>query len=302
MEAIRTGMEKYLNACRFQKNLNEKTIKAYRIDLRQFFDFLQESGAPPSKAALIEYVEYLNQTYKPKSVKRKIATLKAFFHYLEEEEILPDNPFRRLKLHIQQPKTLPRVVPLHLIETMLRVAYAEISSTSGTARKTAIRNTAVMEMLFATGVRVSELCGLNVKDVDLTRACIMVWGKGAKERLLYIGNTEVLNALKQYLGLAERSADSPLFLNRRGSRLSEQSVRLILRKYEQKAHLTLHVTPHMFRHSFATLLLEEGVDIRYIQKMLGHSSIVTTQIYTDVATAKQREILTQKHPRNQLHM
>lgn len=302
MEAIRTEVGKYLNACRFQKNLNEKTIKAYRIDLRQFFDFLQESGDPPSKSALIEYVEKLNQTFKPKSVKRKMAALKAFFHYLEEEEIFPDNPFRRLKLRIHQPKTLPRAVPLHLIEAMLRVAYAEISSTNGNARKAAIRDTAVMEMLFATGVRVSELCDLNVKDVDLTRACIMVWGKGAKERLLYIGNTEVLNALKQYLGLSVRPADSPLFLNQRGSRLSEQSVRIILRKYEQKARLTLHVTPHMFRHSFATLLLEEGVDIRYIQKMLGHSSIVTTQIYTDVATAKQREILTQKHPRNQFHM
>ena len=302
METIKTEVEKYLNACKFQKNLNEKTIKAYRIDLQQFSDFLQESGGTPSKSALIEYVEKLNKTYKPKSVKRKMATLKAFFHYLEEEEILPDNPFCRLKLHIHQPKTLPRSVPLHLIEVMLRVAYAEINNTNGTVRKTAIRDAAVMEMLFATGVRVSELCGLDVKDVDLTRACIMVWGKGAKERLLYIGNTEVLNVLRQYLGLSERSTGAPLFLNQRGNRLSEQSVRIMLRKYEQKAHLTLHVTPHMFRHSFATLLLEEGVDIRYIQKMLGHSSILTTQIYTDVATTKQREILTQKHPRNQLHM
>lgn len=302
MEAIRTEIGKYLNACRFQKNLDEKTMKAYRIDLRQFFDFLEETGGAPSKDSLVEYIEKLNQTYKPKSVKRKIASLKAFFHYLEEEEILPENPFYRVKLHMQQPKTLPRVVPLHLIEAMLRAVYAEIGGAAGNTRGTALRDAAVMEMLFATGVRVSELCGLNVRDVDLTRACVMVWGKGAKERLLYIGNTEVLDVLKRYLDLSERSADSPLFLNRRGARLSEQSVRRILRNYERKARLTLHVTPHMLRHSFATLLLEEGVDIRYIQKMLGHSSIVTTQIYTDVATAKQREILTQKHPRNQLHM
>lgn len=302
MEAIRTELEKYLNVCRFQKNLDEKTIKAYRIDLRQFLDFLRETDRPLSKKTLTEYVEKLNKTYKPKSVKRKIAALKAFFHYLEEEEIFPDNPFHKLKLHMQQPKTLPRVVPLYLIEAMLRTVYAEIDNAKGSAHKTATRDAAVMEMLFATGVRVSELCGLNVRDVDLTRACVMVWGKGAKERLLYIGNAEVLDALKQYLSLSERSSNSPLFLNRRGNRLSEQSVRTILKKYEQKAHLTLHVTPHMFRHSFATLLLEEGVDIRYIQKMLGHSSIVTTQIYTDVATAKQREILKQKHPRNQIHM
>lgn len=302
MEATRTEIETYLKVCRFQKNLDEKTIKAYRIDLRQFLDFWEEAGGPLSRETLTEYIERLNQAFKPKSVKRKIAALKAFFHYLEEEEILLENPFHKLKIHMQQPKTLPRVVPLHLIEAMLRAVYTEIDNAKGSVRKTAVRDAAVMEMLFATGVRVSELCGLNVRDVDLTRACVMVWGKGAKERLLYIGNTEVLDALKRYLGLSERSPNSPLFLNRQGNRLSEQSVRTILKKYEQKANLTLHVTPHMLRHSFATLLLEEGVDIRYIQKMLGHSSIVTTQIYTDVATAKQREILTQKHPRNHLHM
>lgn len=302
MEALRTAMEKYLNVCRLQKNLDMKTVKAYRIDLHQFFEFLEETDRPLSKETLTGYVEKLNQTFKPKSVKRKIAALKAFFNYLEEEEILSENPFYRLKIHIQQPKTLPRVVPLHLIETMLRMAYEEIENEKGNSQRSAIRNVAVMELLFATGVRVSELCGLNIKDVDLTRACVMVWGKGAKERLVYIGNAEVLDVLKRYVSLSERSSDSPLFLNRRGSRLSEQSVRRILRKYEQKANLTMHITPHMFRHSFATLLLEEGVDIRYIQKMLGHSSIVTTQIYTEVATAKQKEILTQKHPRNQLHM
>ena len=302
MEAMRTEIEMYLKVCRFQKNLDEKTVKAYRIDLRQFLDFLEEAGQPPSKETFTGYIERLNRAFKPKSVKRKIAALKAFFHYLEEEEILLENPFHKLKIHMQQPKTLPRGVPLHLIEAMLRAVYAEIDTAGGSARKTAVRDAAVMELLFAIGVRVSELCGLNVRDIDLTRASVMVWGKGAKERLLYIGNAEVLDALKRYLGLSGRSPNSPLFLNRRGSRLSEQSVRTILKKYEQKANVTLHVTPHMFRHSFATLLLEEGVDIRYIQKMLGHSSILTTQIYTDVATAKQREILTQKHPRNQLHM
>lgn len=297
-----TRNRKIFECMQVSKKLDGKTIKAYHIDLRQFLEYLQETSRPPSKELLTKYIERLNKTYKPKSVKRKIAALKAFFHYLEEEEILLENPFHKLKVHMQQPKTLPRAVPLHLIEAMLRAVYAEIDGTKGSAHKTAVRDAAVMEILFATGVRVSELCGLNVKDVDLMRACVMVWGKGAKERLLYIGNAEVLDALKRYLNLSKHSADSPLFLNRRGDRLSEQSVRTILKKYEQKANVTLHVTPHMFRHSFATLLLEEGVDIRYIQKMLGHSSIITTQIYTDVATAKQREILTQKHPRNHLHM
>jgi integrase/recombinase XerD len=157
-----------------------------------------------------------------------------------------------------------------------------------------------MELMFATGLRVSELCRLNVADLDLVEGTVKIYGKGAKERIVQIGTPTVLTVLSEYYSCFGGRADAPFFVNRIGTRISEQSVRSILNKYASRISGDLHVTPHMFRHSFATLLLEADVDIRYIQQILGHSSITTTQIYTHVAMAKQRTILLNKHPRNKL--
>lgn len=300
MKPIDQLVRDYLKICQFQKCLDPKTLKAYQIDLRQFCEFLAQQQATLTKEALSVYIMSINQKFKPRSVKRKIASLKAFCHYLEDEEIIEDNPFRKLSIGLREPVQLPRTVPLRVIEAMLGAAYNQINESTGRKQCRAIQDAAVMELLFATGVRVSELCSLDVLDVDLEEGVIRIHGKGARERMLQIGNRDVLLILQRYLHSVPRLTPSPFFMNQRGQRLSEQSVRLILRRYERIAAAPLHITPHMFRHSFATLLLEEDVDIRYIQKMLGHSSIVTTQIYTHVATAKQKEILTAKHPRNKL--
>ena len=288
-------IKKYLIICELQKKLDSKTLKAYRIDLRQFDDFLM--GAPASKEVLSRYIMEMNSKFKPRSVKRKIASLKAFFHYLENEEILEDNPFRKLTIGMREPVQLPRTVPLRTIEAMLIAAHEKADNSLY-----ALRDTAVLELLFATGMRVSELCQLNVSDIDLVEGVVRIHGKGAKERILQIGNVNVLSVLQNYSDTALRDGTEAFVTNRAGRRISEQSVRLILRRYEKLLHEPLHITPHMFRHSFATLLLEEDVDIRYIQQMLGHSSIVTTQIYTHVATAKQRDILATKHPRNRMNI
>ena len=300
MKSIDQLTQDYLKICQYQKRLNPKTLKAYQIDLRQFCEFLAQNQTSLSKESLSMYIMDMNQKFKPRSVKRKIASLKAFCHYLENEEILPDDPFRKLPISLREPIQLPRTVPLRVIEAMLSAAYAQVNSNTGRRQIRAIQDAAVMEFLFATGVRVSELCSLDVADVNLEEGNIRIHGKGAKERILQIGNSDVLLILQRYLHSVPRSSPLPFFINQRGQRLSEQSVRLMLRRYEKVAAGHLHVTPHMFRHSFATLLLEEDVDIRYIQMMLGHSSIVTTQIYTHVATAKQKEILSSKHPRNKI--
>ena len=166
--------------------------------------------------------------------------------------------------------------------------------------KTALRDIAVMELLFATGMRISELCTLKQANLDLQSKSVLIFGKGAKERFIQIGNEQVLSALYRYKeAFANELARTEwLFVNRLEGRLSEQSVRYMIVRYCQIAGIDMHITPHMFRHSFATLLLEADVDIRYIQKMLGHSSITTTEIYTSVSMAKQKEILSRKHPRN----
>ncbi len=304
MQDLQHGISQYLRDCKYQKGLDPKTIKAYRIDLAQFSAFMVDGNWSLTREGVMAYISDLHQRYKPKTIRRKIASVKAFCGYLEYEELLETNPFSRLRLKLSAPLILPRTIPLPVIEAILTTAYQEKEKMqSSKQRNVVLRDIAVLELLFATGIRVSELCALQCSDVRLDEGEIKIYGKGAKERFVQIANPEVLKALRFYL---EQYKDiiaqaGTFFVNRLHKPLSDQSVRRIIKKYSELAGVEKHITPHMFRHSFATLLLDEGVDIRYIQRLLGHSSIVTTQIYTHVAGKKQRDILSEKHPRNKIH-
>lgn len=293
----------YLKYCEFRKRLDPKTLKAYRIDLSQYQKFIQNCSSPFCKDALNSYISGLHQKYQPKTVKRKTASIKSFFHYLEFEEILSENPFNKINLKFREPKLLPKTIPPHIIESFLSELYKEkISASTEYKKRSSVRNIAVVELLFATGIRVSELCTLKLVNIDLIDHTVLIFGKGSKERLIQITNPEVLSALKEYQTLFSEEIKNSgyFFVNRLGNRLSEQSVRFMLAQHAKNADISLHITPHMFRHSFATLLLEEDVDIRYIQQILGHSSITTTEIYTHVSTQKQKNILMNKLPRNHM--
>lgn len=293
--------EKYLLYCKSQKELNAKTLKAYRIDLTQFITYSTASDDPFSKENLNAYLAMLHEKYQPKTTKRKIASLKAFFHFLEYEDLLEKNPFSKIRLSFREPKRLPKTIPANTIQLLLNTIYQQShQETTPGKKKSVLRDIAVIELLFASGVRISELCSLKYKDIDMENYSILIWGKGAKERIIQISNPDVISALRSYIDAfgSEIAQSGWLFVNRLGNRLSEQSVRLMINKYAKQAGISMHITPHMFRHSFATLLLEADVDIRYIQKMLGHSSITTTEIYTSVSMHKQKAILTEKHPRN----
>ena len=295
----------YLVACQFQKNLDAKTLKAYRIDLSQFIEHMEQNGLELTKAAVASYITTLHQTYKPRSIRRKIASIKAFCTFLEYEELHKENPFKKLRLKLAPPMVLPRTIPLAVIGGILSAAYHQQENQDSLTqhqRMTVLRDIAVLELLFATGMRVSELCSLKQNDIRLDVGEVRIHGKGAKERLVQIASPHVLQALSNYKNsyADDILQSSSFFVNRYGNALSDQSVRAIISKYAKLAGTNLHITPHMFRHSFATLLLEEGVDIRYIQHLLGHSSILTTQIYTHVAGKKQRDILAEKHPRNRI--
>lgn len=287
------------------KKLNHKTTKAYRIDLTQFHLYSQRATDPLSRACIIEHIRSLHKLYKPKTVKRKIASLKAFINYLEFEEIITNNPLDKMRLEFKEPKSLPRALSLKTIKRLLAAVY-HASSEAGTdyQEKLISRDVAVLELLFATGLRVSELCCIVSSDINLREGWVKVQGKGAKERIVFIANSEVLFALRKYKKIFHKEIESVdwFFINRLGSRLSEQSVRDIIQKYARNAKIFEHITPHMIHHSFATLMLEEDVDIRYIQNILGHSSITTTQIYTHVTAAKQRKIMSKKHPRNKVQI
>ncbi len=301
MNTLDFYITEYIDYCRYRKRLDFKTLKAYQIDLMQYKCFCPASPDCFSKNTLDTFITDLHRQYKTKTVKRKIASLKAFFHYLEYRELLSDNPFAKLDVRFREAKLLPKTIPFHSIQTFLSTLYAQKeASASGYQLRCHIRDIAVIELLFATGMRISELCSLKPSDIDLANNTVLIYGKGAKERILQIGNQEVLSALLLYQNIfaEDIAACGYFFVNRLRHKLSDQSVRFMINRYVKLAGISQHITPHMFRHSFATLLLEQDVDIRYIQRMLGHSSISTTEIYTHVSNTKQKDILVHRHPRN----
>lgn len=294
-------IDEFLNYCRYHKKLSDKTIRAYKIDLSQYGVFSNEL----SKQALWDYIEYLNKKYKPKTAKRKLATLKAFIHFLLLQDLIDFNPFDKLETTIKEPLLLPKTIPLGVIAKLISFSYQQIVfAKSDYQIRSAVRNTAILELLFATGARVAEICTLRSDNVDLLGNSVKFYGKGSKERIIPIENFAVLSILRKYHSLFEKEIPDSgyFFVNKLGRRMTEQSVRNMINLYCKQCGVDMHITPHMFRHSFATLLLEEDVDIRYKQRMLGHSSITTTQIYTHVTSAKQKEILKTKHPRNKLNI
>lgn len=304
MKTLQDTINEYLIFCKNQKRLDHKTLKAYQIDLSQFATKRTNMVVCDiSTHILEEFIINLHETYKPKTVKRKIASLKALFHYMMYKEIIDINPFDKMHIKFREPILLPKTIPLHTIENLLTTMYQHYSNAkTDNQKKHILRDIAVIELLFATGIRISELCHLSPDDFNSYDKEILIYGKGSKERKIQIGNDDVFNLLTRYC--LEYNSDickcNHLFVNNFGNPLSEQSVRNIIGKYCRLANITVHITPHMFRHSFATFLLEEDVDIRYIQEMLGHSSISVTQIYTHVNTAKQKDILTKKHPRKNI--
>ena len=302
---LETLIKKYLNYCELQKGLSEKTIKSYRIDLRQFCEFSKEHINWDKKEVIYKYIENMHSNYKPKTIKRKLAVLKAFFVYLEYEEIVQANPFNKMHIKVKEPTILPKIIPEKFLTRILSEAYKSLKeSKTEYSEKCVIRDIAVLELLFATGLRVSELCNLKSEDVNLLDNYVKTFGKGSKERVIQICTPDVLTALKQYQKCFKADIDNTgyFFVNRLSNHLSEQSVRFMINKYVGRISTSAHITPHMFRHTFATMLLEEDVDIRYIQQILGHSSITTTQIYTHVSAAKQKNILKHNHPRNKLRI
>jgi len=301
MDNLQTLIKKYLEYCNSQKRLDKKTLKAYKIDLRQFSEQTSSQEiAQITFKTLEDYIAKLHQQYKPKTVKRKIAALKAFFHYLEYKDIILQNPFNKIQVHFREPVILPKTIPLHTVETFLTTIYKQRhNAKTDYQKRNALRDAAVAELLFATGIRISELCTLKSNDVNLIDGTILIYGKGGKERRIQIGNDAVIRILKEYKinFNTEIKNCNHFFANQSGKALSDQSVRRMIKKYSSLANIDLHITPHMFRHTFATCLLDTGVDIRFIQEMLGHSSINVTEIYTHVTVAKQKDILTTKHPR-----
>lgn len=281
-------IEKYLSYLEIEKNYSPHTILNYKLDLVEFFYFIQE--LPIEKVEYLTLRKYLahlrTKEHKPRTLARKLSSLRSFFKFLQREGYLKSNPATLM----QTPK-LDKKLPMFLTEGEMTqlIESPLIKEVSGR------RDRAILETLYSTGIRVSELVGLNVDSVDFIGNIVKVMGKGKKERLVPIGD-QALGAIKEYLD-ERKVASNSLFLNKSGVRISARSICNITDKYIKVCSIKNHVSPHVLRHSFATHLLNRGADLRSVQELLGHVNLSTTQIYTHVTTERLKSVYDKAHPR-----
>jgi integrase/recombinase XerC len=325
-------IHQFIHYLSVEKNASPHTSRCYRRDLEGFEDFLKSSGMyltptgdveieKVDRIAIRKYLSFLHRKNKKSSIARKISTLRSFFKYLVREQVIPSNPAKSVstpKVEKTLPITLSVDEAFRLMESPKSIS--EKSSSEG-SREKGLRDRAILELLYSSGLRVSELVGLNSNQLDLDLGIVRVMGKGRKERIVPVG-VKAIEVLKAYLEergmlkglrpggrashramrLSEPAAglegDEPIFINSLGERLTARSVGRLVKKYSRHSGIFRKVSPHSLRHTFATHLLDAGADIREIQEMLGHSSLSTTQRYTHVSMGKLMEVYDKAHPRS----
>ncbi len=290
MKEIFTDFLVYLQ---YERNLSSNTFLSYRKDLLDFINFLEKNNITLvnfNRKIWQRYLENLYSKYTPRSISRKISAIRTFFKFLTREGYIKKNYAN----FIGNPK-IPQYLPSFLEEDEILRILNLPDPTTPLGR----RNQAILESLYAGGFRVSELITLNLEDVDLKRGLIRCFGKGNKERIVPIGEY-AKESLGKYLEIrtyfSPKENEKAFFLNRKGKRISRQGVWLIINKYKKILNLPKKVSPHTFRHSFATHLLSRGADIRVVQELLGHSNISSTQIYTHITSNRLHEVYKRSHP------
>jgi integrase/recombinase XerD len=285
--------EAFLNYCRIEKGLSGNSLSAYSADLSRFIAFAKGLPEIPGTNELRLYLDHLYKAeLESRSVARHLTTLRCFYAYLLREEVIAADPTEHLKSP-RQWQTIPKFLNLEEIERI--IAAAEMDKPTG------IRDRAMMQLLYATGLRVSELCHLGLKDLELSSGVLRTMGKGNKQRLVPVGR-QAIEAVEEYLrtgrpALLKNRASKYLFVTARGGCMTRQAFWMLLAKYGKKAGIFRELTPHVLRHSFATHLLEGGADLRSVQAMLGHADISTTQIYTHVMRSRLQDTVRKHHPR-----
>lgn len=279
-----------------ERNLSINTVLAYIRDLDQFVNYAKSKGSLFGSPERVDhpfargYLRYLEaRKLSKKSIARKVSSCRAFFRFLLRERKVKLNPFE----HILSPKLGKRLPSFLYPEEVIKLLNAV-----NLKLKNGLRDIAILELIYASGMRVGEISKVRLEDIDLENGEILVHGKGDKERVVLIGS-HAISSMRSYLSQRKNTAGSEkvLFLGRSGTRLTSRSIERMLRKYARKAGLTKRVTPHTLRHSFATHLLERGADLKIVQELLGHSSLSTTQIYTHLTKEKLKSVYDKAHPR-----
>ena len=317
---INRGVREFLSSVSVERNLSERTLKAYRSDLKLFQQTFKDKDIEQiTTDDLRNFIGQFeeNHHYKDSTIRRKIATLKVFFTFLEDEGIITISPTRKIRHKYRIAQRLPKVLSTREIKRLLKAVYRAVKTVEegskdrmhqqdlvNIKRFRVYRDRAILEILYSTGMRIGELEKLTLNDVNLQERTILIFGKGRKERIIYISSDEVLSAIREYVVLREDipSESHKLFLNKNFTPLSIFSVENIFKKYCKMARIKNHYTPHCLRHTMATMLLNNGADIRHVQEILGHSSIVTTQIYTEVTSKQKKKVLMKFNHRNQISM
>ena len=299
------GISNFISSLSVEKGFSNNTLEAYKNDLSQFAAFVREKAAKEDKsqaswesvdrALILDYLVTLRErSYAPATMARKIAAIKSFFNFLVAEGTLKKNPTEGVS-GPKVGKALPKAISIEDVEKLLE-------QPDKLATPEAKRDKAMLELLYATGMRVSEMVSLNVRDVNLRNGFVRCFGKGSKERLIPI-HSKAIKAVKTYIDdtrpqLLSTQDETALFLNRRGQRLTRQGFWLILKGHAERAKIEAEITPHVLRHSIATHLLHSGkMNLRELQELLGHANISTTQIYTHLTTEHLRRVYESSHPR-----
>ncbi|MHC5227065.1 tyrosine-type recombinase/integrase [Enterococcus sp. LJL99] len=299
-------IQQFLSYKKNYHNLSIPTIKAYQSDLTTLYQYCCENDLPLTQG-ILQHIEHFHQLnlLKPTSLKRKMITYRMFYNYLVTKKFIErDLEFEHYRVNYVIPKKVPRTLKIREINLLLNCMYERLahSSTSLYQKKNCIRDIALIEMLIATGIRISEASLINLADYDQIENSLLIYGKNRKERMIYLSSEETRIALLNYLSIREQfnPEDQSLFINKYGKRLSIYGIEDIFSKYLKLAKIQTKATPHYLRHTFATELLNNGANIREVQELLGHSSIVTTQIYTEISIERKKHVLNNFNYRNDM--
>ena len=284
-------VKKFLDYLELERKFSANTVLNYEIDLKEFVDFIVSKDLNEIEIKDIRrYLEYLNeQKYHVSSISRKVSSLKSFFKYLKAEKMIDNNPMALIS-NPKKEKKLPVFLNYQDLDKLLNTPDLN----TGVGQRDAL----ILEMLYSTGIRVSELANLKLKDINFGEHKILILGKGNKERYVYYG-TKCQKLLDKYLsdGRTMYPASAYLFSNKHGNKLNERMIRMIVDECGRKAQLNVHVTPHVLRHTYATHMLNEGADLKSVGDLLGHENLSTTQIYTHVSNERLRKVYLRSHPR-----
>ncbi|MHA7965226.1 tyrosine-type recombinase/integrase [Paenibacillus sp. CAU 1782] len=299
-------LESYTTYLAVEKNLSPKSIHAYQYDLSLFVRWCQATESHNVSAeGIASYFGHLHNEagLKDTSIKRKYLSLQSFYKFLIYKNQITSSPIEGLGRNFKKAKRIPKTLSIEDVHKLLLAPQNDFARLKSDFRKRiCIRNNAIIELLFSTGIRIGELVGIQLKDINLESQTLLIFGKGRKERILYLSSQEVLSGIKQWL--AVRPLFQPnceaLFLNKYGDQLTIYSIEDIFYKYRDAAKINNKATPHYLRHTFATQLLDNGADLRSVQEILGHSSVSTTEIYTEVSVQRKKEVLSRYNPRNGL--